>query len=250
MPFQQSCWITSLTDGQTNIKPVPAIFTTPPSGVEAQNRTSQISWIKECLSTCLLHHEKCVSLPSNHMLSGDPSVVTQPLPTRLINIASRLDQIRLVETAELDHSRDRRYASLSHCWGRKPFLTLKRGNYTQFCANIPVNELGTTFREAITLCQALNIPFIWIDSLCIVQDSREDWIVEAPRMHQVYGNSTLNISAAGSAECAGGLFRYHYQELSDDLRIQLPRGPLLTETRMIELGLHRQYVQSPLMKRA
>lgn len=249
MYFWHLCNTISLTKDQTDNKAVSAIFTVSTSSSEAQTITSQISWIKECLSTCLLHHEGCASLPPDHVLSGDTSIATKLLPTRLISVASRLDQVCLVETAELDHLADRRYASLSHCWGRKPFLTLRQQNYARFCANIPVDELGTTFREAIVLCQALNIPFIWIDSLCIVQDSREDWFVEAPRMHQVYGNSTLNITAAGSTECAGGLFRNHYQELADNLQIQLPKGPVLRENREIDIGLHRQYLKSPLMER-
>ena len=65
------------------------------------------------------------------------------------------------------------------------------------CLRHRLTLIPTTFRH------------IWIDSLCIIQDSPKghDWHVEAPKMTTVYGNSFLNIAAANARNSTEGLFR-------------------------------------------
>ncbi|KAK3348705.1 hypothetical protein B0T25DRAFT_569382 [Lasiosphaeria hispida] len=53
----------------------------------------------------------------------------------------------------------------------------------------------------------LRVDYIWIDCLCIIQDSREDWQKESLVMESVYGNSYCNIATTASADGRGGLFR-------------------------------------------
>jgi Heterokaryon incompatibility protein (HET) len=67
-------------------------------------------------------------------------------------------------------------------------------------AGIPVGALPRTFQDAIAVARELSIPYIWIDSLCIVQDSPEDWKQESGLMASVYSNSYLNIAATGSSD--------------------------------------------------
>ena len=52
----------------------------------------------------------------------------------------------------------------------------------------------------------LNIQYIWIDSLCIIQDDDEDWEKEAAVMGFVYANAYLTISASSSTDDASGCF--------------------------------------------
>jgi hypothetical protein len=47
---------------------------------------------------------------------------------------------------------------------------------------------------------------LWIDSLCIVQDSDQDWHRECAPMTNVYKNTYCNIAALESIDCQGGLF--------------------------------------------
>jgi Heterokaryon incompatibility protein (HET) len=72
---------------------------------------------------------------------------------------------------------------------------------------IPPNELSATFRDAIDLTRRLGFQYIWIDSLCIIQDSRADWAVESAKMAIIYANSALTIAATSSASGTGGLYR-------------------------------------------
>jgi Heterokaryon incompatibility protein (HET) len=52
----------------------------------------------------------------------------------------------------------------------------------------------------------LGIRYLWIDSLCIIQDSKEDWSYEASLMGQYYQNSAVTIAAVGAEDGNDGLF--------------------------------------------
>jgi hypothetical protein len=86
-------------------------------------------------------------------------------------------------------------------------LRLLRENHDSFCKAINLADLPLTFRDAISLTRRLGIQYIWIDSLCIIQEDNVDWHNEAPRMERVYGNSYLNFAAMASTDGRGGLFR-------------------------------------------
>jgi hypothetical protein len=70
-----------------------------------------------------------------------------------------------------------------------------------------VEELPKTFRDAVIVCRRLGVRYLWIDSLCIMQDRTSDWLHESDQMHLVYSNSYCNLSAAVSTEGSQGLFR-------------------------------------------
>lgn len=71
---------------------------------------------------------------------------------------------------------------------------------------IPVSELPKTHSEAIRVTRELDIQYLWIDSLCIIQDSDEDWRQESAMMEMIYSNSHCTIAAAASGDGNGGLF--------------------------------------------
>ncbi|KAL9112364.1 MAG: hypothetical protein Q9187_007780, partial [Circinaria calcarea] len=71
---------------------------------------------------------------------------------------------------------------------------------------IPVSELPLLYRDAVNTCRQLGTRYLWIDSLCIIQDQELDWIREVARMGQVYGNALCNIEAAHAADGRGQLF--------------------------------------------
>jgi hypothetical protein len=72
--------------------------------------------------------------------------------------------------------------------------------------SIPMATLPKTFRGAVSVIQALKIRYIWIDSLCIVQDNLEDWEQEAAKMASAYEGSFLTIAAVDFPNSNGGLF--------------------------------------------
>jgi Heterokaryon incompatibility protein (HET) len=83
---------------------------------------------------------------------------------------------------------------------------LETNNLDLLCHEVPAAKLCKTFRDAIKATIALGFNYLWIDSLCIIQDSEDDWAQESVRMSAVYGNAVVNISATNSKDGNGGLF--------------------------------------------
>lgn len=125
------------------------------------------------------------------------------MPTRIIDVGqSEIDEVRLC-----DHGGPLEfYIALSHCWGKHPLIRTLSKNIDEHRREIPMESLPPTFREVISFARRLGIRFLWIDSLCIIQDDGEDWAREAAKMASVYQNAYLVISATKSAGSDGGLF--------------------------------------------
>ena len=73
-------------------------------------------------------------------------------------------------------------------------------------ASFRLERLHRSFREAIQITRELGVRYLWIDSLCIIQESKEDWRYEAATMVRVYENSYCNISAAKAFDSEQGYF--------------------------------------------
>ncbi|TLD21954.1 hypothetical protein PspLS_08229 [Pyricularia sp. CBS 133598] len=183
---------THLTDSPTNF------FQFDDNTFAASPRRIATSWINECVSG----HPVCLEAGSM-----DPGW----LPTRLIDVGQqgKTHNVRVITTASEPglHGSLARYATLSHCWGTASFLTLTKSRFSALSRNIPLADLPRTFQEAITVCRHLSISYIWIDSLCIIQDDIDDWLVESVEMQKVYANGFINIAAGASQDSSQGLFR-------------------------------------------
>ena len=86
-------------------------------------------------------------------------------------------------------------------------MRLVSENVVQCQQDIPLASLPQTFADAIQLTNALGLSYLWIDSLCIIQDLMLDWEIESTTMCDVYRGSTINIAASAPVDCDGGLFR-------------------------------------------
>jgi hypothetical protein len=113
--------------------------------------------------------------------------------------------------------------TLSHCWGKIKFFTLVNENLSDLRESIPCDKLTKTHREAIELTRILGVKYLWIDSLCIIQDSKDDWAFESARMMNVYSNSHCNIAATGAADGNCGLFFERNLDDLDPIIFKLPR---------------------------
>lgn len=128
------------------------------------------------------------------------------LPARLIEtwVAGGHQKARLVDSEHIPTGS--RYLSLSHCWGERPIFCLRLNNLAQLLNEIPVLELPRTFQDAFTVTTRLGYSFLWIDSLCILQDKPSDWAREADKMGDVYENAILNLAATAFSSSDSGLF--------------------------------------------
>jgi hypothetical protein len=170
---------------------------------------SRVHLFRKWLEKCEKGHANC----SQHGVHGQPSRLLQ------IDTSSRLDFVRL--TTLNTTSIPVRYAALSHCWGLPDsvFLTTT-SNLKQLHTSIPMKQLPKNFLDAIQITKALGLTYLWIDSLCIIQDSPTDWAVESAKMNVVYLNAVVTIAASSSNDAHGGCFLNLQQPPS--LRLRLP----------------------------
>jgi hypothetical protein len=98
------------------------------------------------------------------------------------------------------------YVSLSHRWGGSTMLTTTMRDINQRKSEITLKSMPKTFQDAVFVTRALGIGYLWIDSLCIVQDNLGDWEKEAELMGQVYKNATLTIAAVAANSGDSGCF--------------------------------------------
>ncbi len=150
-----------------------------------------LGWLEECLKT---HRTLCPLIAGP---DGPPK-----LPTRVIDVGT---PIRLIQT---NKSRGH-YACLSHCWGKIQPLrtTIKPNTFEKHLEEIRWEQLPKTFQEAIQVTRNFGIQYLWIDSLCIIQDDPEDWKIEAAQMAEVYQNAVITFAGSASTGHSQGLFR-------------------------------------------
>ncbi|KFY01713.1 hypothetical protein V490_00787, partial [Pseudogymnoascus sp. VKM F-3557] len=123
------------------------------------------------------------------------------LPTRVIRIPAVGEPHLYISKGE-----KAKYMTLSHSWGGITPLTTTTATLSQRLQEIPYTTLPKTFQDAVTITRSLGIEYLWIDSLCIIQDDRDDWARESARMKNVYTNCYAMISANSSANPNGGCF--------------------------------------------
>ncbi|KAH8721517.1 heterokaryon incompatibility, partial [Phaeosphaeriaceae sp. PMI808] len=77
---------------------------------------------------------------------------------------------------------------------------------TQNLQGFSLRSLPLTLQHAILVTRALSLGYIWIDSLCIIQDSVSDWQKESSLMCDIYSNATVTISTDAALDCESGCF--------------------------------------------
>ncbi|OTA91739.1 hypothetical protein M434DRAFT_22280 [Hypoxylon sp. CO27-5] len=163
-------------------------------------------WLREC------EGDKCCPSPHTEAI----------LPTRIIEVSPpEQAEPRILESRGTKGI----YATLSYCWGADPFQTLSKSNYTQLTEKLDVRTLSSTIRDAITVTRKLAIPYIWIDALCIIQDSENDKIGEISQMKDIYASSAVTIVAASSKGVSEGfLYDRHHSETVYKIPFRIRQG--------------------------
>lgn len=202
-----------------------------PDDCSGSDRTLQL--VKSWTENCANYHDRCFTSRFGW------------LPTRLLDI--RQESLRLV----MSENSSGRYTTLNHCWGEAQFTQLTKSNVDRLMQGFSLTSLPKTFRDAISVTRSLGIDFIWIDSLCIIQDSKSDWETESARMGQVYQYSYCNIAATGAHDSTEGLFFERNKGLLETFDIQVNWSIPKTQGRFVlcPIGLIRRGVRSPLYNR-
>lgn len=75
---------------------------------------------------------------------------------------------------------------------------------TKFTRHVNIRALPQTFRDAVCITHAIDVRYLWTDSLCIVQDDLDEWAQEAVKMASIFQNAYFTICATGARSCKEG----------------------------------------------
>lgn len=205
-----------------------------------------IKWVTSMLENCLGSNHRC------------PSTLASPFPARILALNALgpgeqdVIDVKLVQ----DKLFPGKYAALSHCWGLSLTCTTTKRNLKERMAGIPWSQLPKTFQDAIRYCLRLGISYLWIDALCIIQDSPDDWQVHSSKMADVYQNAFITLAATSAADGSVGCFP-HQAVPQAGWRATFQPTPNETFEVLIRRELAHQWVlntntrvQNPLLSRA
>ena len=195
---------------------------------------------RQWISNCDQNHPQC-----QRWIRPDPTF----LPSRLIKIgANPSDQPRICSGASLPVGTQ--YLVLSHCWGGEVPVQLKQNNVAQFQIAVTA-ELPKTFSDAIDVVRSLGKQYIWIDSLCIIQDSTEDWQREARLMERIYENAWCSVAATMARNSSEGLFSARDSVNVRPVAVEASWDSISSETYILwDLEVFRRQIDdAPLMHR-
>lgn len=176
-----------------------------PSTLFAERCAVAKKWLKDCENK----HEECIE----HALVFENDHRSY-LPTRVVDlqglaeskstcleVSSRVGPRRGV-------SRLGRYVALSHRWptGSCSWVTTKENLHARM-NRLSMSDLPQTLQDCIYIVAQLGIRYLWIDSICIIQDSAADWELESSQMTDIYGGATMTVFADGAADDNAGMFR-------------------------------------------
>ncbi|KAK0482392.1 heterokaryon incompatibility protein-domain-containing protein [Armillaria novae-zelandiae] len=185
--------------------------------------------IKKCVDECL-RHERC------------PQPLRALMPTRVIDCANP-EQPRIF----VNHGIKENYVALSYVWGEKqPHCTTTK-NLDFYIAGIPLQNIPKSNMDTIKVTQKLGLRYLWVDALCILQDSKDDKAQEIAQICRIFRNAYVTIIAACADKVSNGFLQT--QDIPDTIRnlpFRCPDGGIGT---MRLLG-NRHAPDEPVNKRA
>ena len=126
---------------------------------------------------------------------------------RLVYVAdSNSNKLKLVPGQQLEA---KNYVALSHCWGKltdeekQQFCTAQQ-NINRREKGFNISDLPRTFQDDVEVTRRLDLQYIWIDSLCIIQGEGGDWEEEAQRTEDVYASAYLTLAASSAVDLKSG----------------------------------------------
>ncbi|KAG4431247.1 hypothetical protein IFR05_013269 [Cadophora sp. M221] len=147
-----------------------------------------IAVLKTWIETCRASHPQC-------------SMQNPNLPTRVLDVDG--DTISLYVS---EHEKEP-YAALSHCWGKRLVIQTHKSTFGDRILDIPWGSLSKTFQDAVTTTRLLGLKYLWIDSLCIIQDDAEDWARESGSMASIYDGAQIVIAVSDSSNGYEGFLK-------------------------------------------
>lgn len=130
-------------------------------------------------------------------------------PTRLLDLgesARAMPRLILTKELQVGSSAQRfEYAALSYCWGPPSHaltnLKTRKTSVDSFLKAVDFDCMPPAIQDAVSVCRTLSIRYLWVDTLCIIQDDQHDWKREPENMGSVFQNAYVTICALASSSC-------------------------------------------------
>lgn len=157
-----------------------------------------LQMVKTWMHTCVEQHPRCRELHA-WRTSG-----SKFQPKRLVDVGATGEMTWRLILKEDDAISPTTYATLSHRWSYGQQFKLLTRNLQVYTDGQPLDILPQLFQDAFTVIKSLGIRYLWVDCLCIIQDSLSDWEIESLEMSKIYTNSICNISTTGLEDNSTG----------------------------------------------
>lgn len=161
----------------------------PCASLHEDGNEAYFSLLRAWIDDCNAHGDHA------QLFSEDPK-----LPTRLLDVRDPA-QLQLFCPKEDDRGK---FTALSHSWGGFRPLVTDTGNIEDHCRGIPIDRVPKLYRDAAEVTRRIGVEFLWIDSLCIIQDDQRDWEQESRRMDFVFSSAYCTIAATSAENCTKG----------------------------------------------
>ena len=148
-------------------------------------------WLRDCTK-----HDCC------------PMQNPEPLPSRVIDVASDSDGdiVSLVD----GRGHFNYYAALSYPWGGRQVGQTTGRNLPVRQHAMDMKSLSSSVQDAIWVTRRLGLRYLWVDAICILQDSEEDKVRELKSMAAIYRQAYVTLLAASSESSSDGFLDNQY----------------------------------------
>jgi hypothetical protein len=157
-------------------------FSTPPNLSPASTSAAE-DW----LVSCIQEHQECREAENVFV------------PPRLLRVTCAQDEVHLVS---MDVTKPVPYAVLSYCWGGDQLSKTVKSNVE--IVPRAIKDLPKTICDAILVTRQLKLEYLWVDSMCIIQDSEEGKDALIGQMHRIFACAQVTIAASKASRCTEG----------------------------------------------
>jgi hypothetical protein len=163
------------------------------------------------------------------------------LPTRVVDVSDLKLHLSCGERST--------YAALSYCWGGVQSYVTTRATIECHTNHLKLEAMPATIRDAIRTTRDLGIRYLWIDALCIIQDSKIDKEVEITNMNKIYKDATVTIAAANASSVHDGFLAPRPSPSGIEVAFNCPGGQP-SKVWLVQKEFYKEEDYGPLYYRA